>query len=103
MGNGKWGMVLVEVGAGPRPALVVLWPRDLAGGPSPARVGEANRAHRPVGTQRVGARHAVPLQLPDFAKRPFVDTHRTLRIANGEEQRMANSEWRMVKETANGE
>jgi hypothetical protein len=75
-------MVLVEVGAGPRPALVLLWRRHLTGGPSPARVGEANRAHRPVGTQRVGARHAVPLQPPDFAEPSFVDTHAMVRIAN---------------------
>jgi hypothetical protein len=65
MANSESRMVLVQVGAGPRPATVVLWRRNLAGGPSPAAKGQAARALRPVGRQRVGARRAVPLQSAD--------------------------------------
>jgi hypothetical protein len=55
----------VVVGPGSKPALVVLWRRHLAGGPSPGAMGEATPAHRPAGTQRLGARRAVPLQSTD--------------------------------------
>jgi hypothetical protein len=67
-------MVLVQVGAGPRPALVVLWRRHLAGDPSPAAMGH-------LLVRKGGGEACLAPTITGFSQ-TFVNTHRTVRMAN---------------------